>query len=82
MLTEAYNPSAAERNHYSHRGAAAIDSLMTQASTADRPAGDERAARARIDAAGKLLRGGKSDAPDGFAALLFGGVAPEDLVDG
>lgn len=52
---------------------------MTQAKTADRPVGEERAARARIDAAGKLLRG-KTEALDGFAALLFGHVAPEDLV--
>ena len=53
---------------------------MAQAKTADRPGGEERAARARIDAAGKLLRGGKDDAPDDFAALLFAGTAPEDLV--
>ncbi len=46
----------------------------------DGPAGEERAARARIDAAAKLLRGGKSDVPDDFVALLFGRAAPEDLV--
>ena len=53
---------------------------MNQQAIADRPASEERAARARIDAAGKLLRGGKSDVPDDFVALLFGRAAPEDLV--
>src|SRR3954466_11127307 len=46
----------------------------------DRPDREERAARARIDAAAKLLRGGRSDVPDDFVALLFGRAAPEDLV--
>ena len=53
---------------------------MKQQAIVDRPGGEERAARARIDAAAKLLRGDKSDVPDDFAALLFGRAAPEDLV--
>ena len=53
---------------------------MNQQAIVDRPDGEERAARARIDAAAKLLRGGKSDVPDDFVALLFGRAAPEDLV--
>ena len=53
---------------------------MNQPAIIDRPDREGRAARARIDAAGKLLRGGKSDVPDDFVALLFGRAAPEDLV--
>ena len=53
---------------------------MNQQAIVDRPGDEERAARARIDAAGKLLRGDKSDVPDDFVALLFGRAAPEDLV--
>ena len=53
---------------------------MNQQAIIDRPGGEERAARARIDAAAKLLRGDKSDVPDDFVALLFGRAAPEDLV--
>ena len=53
---------------------------MNQPAIVDRPDREDRAARARIDAAGKLLRGGKSDVPDDFVALLFGRAAPEDLV--
>src|SRR3954447_17752697 len=53
---------------------------MNQQAIVDRPDREDRAARARIDAAAKLLRGGKSDVPDDFVALLFGRGAPEDLV--
>ena len=53
---------------------------MNQQAITSRPGGEERAARARIDAAAKLLRGDKSNVPDDFAALLFGRAAPEDLV--
>ena len=53
---------------------------MNQQSIVDRPDREDRAARARIDAAAKLLRGGKSDVADDFVALLFGRAAPEDLV--
>src|SRR4051812_8469995 len=53
---------------------------MNQQAIVDRPDREDRAARACIDAAAKLLRGGKSDVPDDFATLLFGRAAPEDLV--
>src|SRR3954465_15430961 len=53
---------------------------MNQPAMVDRPDREDRAARACIDAAGKFLRGGKSDGPDDFVALLFGRAAPEDLV--
>src|SRR5882724_13553026 len=54
---------------------------MNQQAIVDRPDREDRAARACIDAAAKLLRGSKkSDVPDGFVALLFGRAAPEDLV--
>ena len=53
---------------------------MTQEEIADRSSAEERAARARIGAAGKLLRTDKGGAPDDFATLLFGHAAPEDLV--
>ncbi len=53
---------------------------MNQQAIVDRPDREDRAARACIDAAAKLLRGGKSDVPDDFVALLFGRAAPEDLV--
>src|SRR3954447_9606873 len=53
---------------------------MNQQAIVDRPDREDRAARARIDAAAKLLRGGKRDVPDDFVALLFGRAAPEDLV--
>src|SRR4051812_45703856 len=53
---------------------------MNEQAIIDRPGGEERAARARLDAASKLLRGGKSDVPGDFVALLFGRAAPEDLV--
>ena len=53
---------------------------MNQQAITSRPGSEERAARARIDAAAKLLRGDKSNVPADFAALLFGRAAPEDLV--
>ena len=56
---------------------------MNEHAIIDRPGGEQRAARARVDAASKLLKGAKgdkSDVPDDFAALLFGQVAPEDLI--
>ena len=53
---------------------------MNQQVIVDRPDGEDRAARACIDAAAKLLRGSKSNVPDDFVALLFGRAAPEDLV--
>ena len=53
---------------------------MSQQAVIDRPGGEERAARTRIDAAAKLLRAGKSNVPDDFVALLFARAAPEDLV--
>ena len=53
---------------------------MNKQAIIDRPGGEQRAARARIEAASKLLKGDKSGVPDDFAALLFGQVAPEDLV--
>jgi glutamate dehydrogenase len=54
---------------------------MTQTAMANRASGEEeRSALARIGAAGKLLRGGRSDVPDGFVGLLYGRAAPEDLV--
>jgi glutamate dehydrogenase len=52
---------------------------MTKSKTAGRGDSGERAARARIAAAGKLLHG-RGDPPDGFAALLLGHTAPEDLI--
>src|SRR5262245_24745281 len=53
---------------------------MTQHVAADRSSSEDRSARARIGAAGKLLRDSKSGVPDGFAALLLARTAPEDLV--
>ena len=53
---------------------------MTQHVAADRSSPDDRSARARIGAAGKLLRDSKTGVPDGFAALMFARTAPEDLV--
>ena len=53
---------------------------MTQPVTSERSSPEERSARTRIGAAAKLLRDAKSDAPDGFVALVFGRTAPEDLV--
>jgi glutamate dehydrogenase len=53
---------------------------MTQHVAADRSSPEDRSARARIGAAGKLLRDSKGDVPDGFAALMFARTAPEDLV--
>src|SRR4051812_50136535 len=53
---------------------------MNQPAIVDRPDGEDRAARVRIDAAAKLLRGGKSEVPDDFVGLLFGRAAPEDLI--
>src|SRR3954467_5612134 len=53
---------------------------MNQQAIVDRPDGEDRAARACIDAAAKLLRGSKSNVPDDFVALLFGRALPEDLV--
>ncbi|HEY5965783.1 MAG TPA: NAD-glutamate dehydrogenase [Xanthobacteraceae bacterium] len=53
---------------------------MTQHVAVDRSTPEDRSARARIGAAGKLLRDHKSDVPDGFAALMFARTAPEDLV--
>ncbi len=53
---------------------------MNQQAISKRPGGEERAARTRIDAAGKLLRGDKTNVPEGFTALLLGRAAPEDLV--
>src|SRR5262245_57203877 len=41
---------------------------------------EESAARAQIDAAGRLLHGDGADVPGDFVALLFGRVAPEDLI--
>ena len=43
---------------------------MNQPAMVDRPDREDRAARARIDAAAKLLRGGKSDVPDDFVASV------------
>ena len=57
------------------------DSSMTQITTADRSGGEEaRGARARIDAAERLLRGEHGEVAEGFVALLFGHTAPEDLI--
>src|SRR5436309_10667114 len=53
---------------------------MNQQAIVDRPDREDHAARARIDAAAKLLRGSKSDVADDFVALLFGRAAPEDLI--
>ncbi len=53
---------------------------MNQQAITNRPGREERAARGRIDAATKLLRGDKSRIPDEMVALLFGRAAPEDLV--
>src|SRR5262245_18881817 len=53
---------------------------MTQHVPADRSAPEDRSARARIGAAGKLLRDGKSGVAETFGALVFGRTAPEDLV--
>src|ERR1043165_6124509 len=53
---------------------------MTQHMTAEHSSPEQRSVRARVGAAGKLLREGKIDVPDGFAALLFGRAAPEDVV--
>ncbi len=41
--------------------------------------GEDRAVRARLDAAAKLLKNDSGGAPPGFAALLLGRVALEDL---
>src|SRR4029078_13619652 len=53
---------------------------MNQQAITSRPGSEERAARARIDAAAKLLRSDKGNVPAEFVALLFGRAAPEDLV--
>ena len=53
---------------------------MNQQAISNRPGGEERAARTRIDAAAKLLRGDKTNVPEGFTALLLGRTASEDLV--
>src|SRR4051812_44091999 len=53
---------------------------MTQHATAERGSSEERSVRARLGASDKLLRDGKIDVPGGFAALLFGRAAPEDVV--
>jgi len=53
---------------------------MTQHATAERGSSEERSVRARLGAAGKLLRDRKIDVPDGFAALLFDRAVPEDVV--
>jgi hypothetical protein len=53
---------------------------MNHQALTDRPSGEDHAARARMDAAAKLLRGDKSNVPEDFVALLFGRAAPEDLV--
>ena len=53
---------------------------MNERAAVERPGDEQRAASARIGAAGRLLREGKSDVPDGFAKLLFGHAAPEDVV--
>lgn len=53
---------------------------MNEQVVSERPGDEQRAASARIGAAGRLLREGKDDVPDGFARLLFGHVVPEDLV--
>src|SRR6188472_78626 len=53
---------------------------MNQQAITSRPGSEERAARARIDAAAKLLRSDKGNVPADFAALLFRRAAPEDLV--
>ena len=53
---------------------------MNEQAAVERPGDDQRAASARIGAAGRLLREGKSKVPDGFAKLLFGHAAPEDVV--
>ena len=57
-----------------------FEAHMNQQTFVDRPGDGERAASARIAAAGKLLRGDKSEAPDDFAKLLFGRGDPEDLI--
>ena len=49
---------------------------MTQHVAVDRSTPEDRSARARIGAAGKLLRDSKGDVPDGFAALLFARTRP------
>jgi glutamate dehydrogenase len=41
---------------------------------------EERAARRLIEQAGTILKGLRGDMPESFAALLFAGVSPEDLV--
>jgi glutamate dehydrogenase len=53
---------------------------MNERAAVESPGDDQRAASARIGAAGRLLREGKSEVPDGFAKLLFGHAAPEDVV--
>jgi glutamate dehydrogenase len=53
---------------------------MNEQAIVERPGDDQRAASARIGAAGRLLREAKSEVPDGFAKLLFGHAAPEDVV--
>jgi glutamate dehydrogenase len=53
---------------------------MTRTIAADQPgSAEERLARTRVNAAAKLLHGDRGGAPESFAALLFGRVAPEDL---
>ena len=44
---------------------------MNQQVISNRPGGDERAARSRIDAAAKLLRGDKSKVPDDFVYKIL-----------
>ena len=41
---------------------------------------EERAARRLIEQAGTILKGSRGGIPDSFAAVMFAGVTPEDLV--
>ena len=52
---------------------------MNKQAIIDRPGGEQRAARARIEAASKLLKSAKSGVPDDFAALLKLCLNPEKL---
>src|SRR3954469_23300400 len=53
---------------------------MTQHVPAERASAEERSVRARLGAADKLLRDSKIEVPAGFAELLFGRAASEDVV--
>jgi glutamate dehydrogenase len=54
---------------------------MTDITTAGHPdSSEQQSTRARLGAAGDLLRSERGETPDNFAELLFARTAPEDLI--